>query len=56
MFPAQGPQNHNAKAKKVLMCSISLIAIELRGLAAPGEALKNLHGQAGASCSSCIEV
>ena len=25
------------------MCSVSLIAIELKGLAAPGEALKNFH-------------
>ena len=30
-----------AKAKKTPMCSVSLIAIELKGLAAPGEALKN---------------
>ena len=32
-----------AKAKKAPMtlCSVSLIAIELKGLAAPGEALKN---------------
>ena len=29
-----------AKAKKTPMCSVSLIAIELKGLAAPGEALK----------------
>ena len=29
-----------AKAKKTPMCSGSLIAIELKGLAAPGEALK----------------
>ena len=30
-----------AKAKKTPMCSVSLIAIKLKGLAAPGEALKN---------------
>ena len=30
-----------AKAKKTPMCSVSPIAIELKGLAAPGEALKN---------------
>ena len=29
-----------AEAKKTPMCSINLIAIELKGLAAPGEALK----------------
>ena len=29
-----------AKAKKAPMCSMNLIAIELQGLAAPGEALK----------------
>ena len=29
-----------AKAKKTPTCSVSLIAIELEGLAAPGEALK----------------
>ena len=29
-----------AKANKTPMCSVSLIAIELKGLAAPGEALK----------------
>ena len=29
------------KAKKTPMCSVSLIAIELKGLVAPGEALKN---------------
>ena len=33
-----------AKAKKTPMCSVSLIAIELKGLAAPGEALKNNMG------------
>ena len=31
-----------AKAKKTLMCSVMLIAIKLKGLAAPGEALKKL--------------
>ena len=30
-----------AKAKKTPLCPVSLIAIELKGLAAPGEALKN---------------
>ena len=30
-----------AKAKKTPMCSVMLIAIKLKGLAAPGEALKN---------------
>ena len=30
-----------AKAKKILLCPVSLIAIALKGLAAPGEALKN---------------
>ena len=30
-----------AKAKKTPMCSVSLLAIELKGLAAPGEALNN---------------
>ena len=36
------------KAKKAPMCSVSLIAIELKGLAAPGEALKNnLKGDDG---------
>ena len=30
-----------AKAKKAPMCSVSLMAIELKGLAAPGEALEN---------------
>ena len=29
-----------AKAKKAPVCSVSLLAIELKGLAAPGEALK----------------
>ena len=31
-----------AKPKKAPMCSVSLLAIDLKGLAAPGEALKNL--------------
>ena len=31
------------KAKKATICSMNLIAIELKGLAAPGEALKNYH-------------
>ena len=31
-----------AKAKKAPMCSVSLIAIKLKGVAAPGEALKNI--------------
>ena len=30
-----------AKAKKTTLCPVSLLAIELKGLAAPGEALKN---------------
>ena len=30
-----------ANVKKAPMCSVNLIAIELKGLAAPGEALKN---------------
>ena len=30
-----------AKAKKTPMCSANLISIELKGLAAPGDALKN---------------
>ena len=30
-----------AEAKKTPMCSVSLIEIELKGLAAPGEALNN---------------
>ena len=34
-----------AKAKKASMCSVSLIAIELKGLAAPGEALKLLPSE-----------
>ena len=35
------PRITRAKAKKTPMYSVSLIAIELKGLAAPGEALKN---------------
>ena len=41
------PQSHKVarimrtKAKKTPMCSVSLIATELKGLAAPDEALKN---------------
>ena len=31
-----------AKAKKAPMCSLTLLAIELKGLVAPGEALKNI--------------
>ena len=34
-----------AKAKNAPMCSVGLIAIKLKGLAAPGEALKILKGQ-----------
>ena len=36
-----------AKAKKTPMCSVSLIAIKLKGLVAPGEALKNIWPLAG---------
>ena len=32
-----------SKAKKAAICLVSLIAIKLKGLAAPGEALKNFH-------------
>ena len=35
------PKTMTAKAKNAPMSSASLIAIELKGLAAPGEALKN---------------
>ena len=35
------PRTMTAKAKKTPMCSVSLIAIKLKGLVAPGEALKN---------------
>ena len=34
------PRIMGAKAKKAPTCSVSLIVIELKGLAAPGEALK----------------
>ena len=34
------PRITKAKAKKTRMCPVSFIAIELKGLAAPGEALK----------------
>ena len=36
------PKIMRTKAKKAPMCSVSLIAVELKGLAAPGEALKNI--------------
>ena len=40
-FPSHKvPRIMRAKAKKAPMCSVSLIAIELKRLAAPGEALK----------------
>ena len=39
---SQGPQNYEGKGQEGSMCAVSLIAIELKGLAAPGEALKNL--------------
>ena len=35
------PRIIRTKAKETPVCSVSLIAIELKGLAAPGEALKN---------------
>ena len=38
-----------AKADEGIMCAVSLIAIELKGLAAPGEALKNCKFQAPSS-------
>ena len=38
------PRIMRAKAKKTPMCSASLIAIKLKGLAAPGEALKISSG------------
>ena len=42
-FPSHKvPRIMRAKAKKAPMCSVSLLAIELKGLAAPGEALKNM--------------
>ena len=40
--PPSKSRNMRAEAKKTPMCSVSLIAIELKGLAAPGEALKIL--------------
>ena len=40
-FPSHKvPRIMRAKAKKAPMCSVSLIAIELKGLAAPGKALE----------------
>ena len=39
---SQGSQNHEPQSQEDTHVSISLIAIELKGLAAPGEALKNL--------------
>ena len=39
------------KAKKAPMCSVSLIAEELEGLAAPGEALKNVSAE-----SFCVDI
>ena len=36
-----GPQNYEGQGQKAPMCSVSLFAIDLKGLAAPGEALKN---------------
>ena len=41
-----------AKAKKTPMCSVSLIAIKLKGLAAPGEALKIIYSFPAAILSS----
>ena len=41
------PRIMGAEAKKAPMCSVSLIAIELKGLAAPGEALKLLDTDGG---------
>ena len=35
-----------AKAKKTPMCKVRILAIELKGLAAPGEALKIKYGDA----------
>ena len=32
------------RAEKAPMCSVRLLAIKLKGLAAPGEALKNIEG------------
>ena len=39
---SQGLQNYEGQGQQVSMCSASLIAIELKGLAALGEALKIL--------------
>ena len=39
--PSSKSRVMKAKAKKTPLCPVSLIAIELKGLAAPGEALKN---------------
>ena len=39
---SQGLQNYEGKGQEGSMCAVSLIAIELKGLAAPGEALKNI--------------
>ena len=39
------PKIMRTKAKKAPMCSVSLIAIKLKGLAAPGEALKNTRAR-----------
>ena len=40
--PSSKSRMMRAKAKKTPLCPVSLIAIELKGLAAPGEALKNI--------------
>ena len=39
---SQGPQNYEGQGQEGSMCAVSLIAIELKGLAAPGKALKIL--------------
>ena len=59
------PKIMRTKTKKAPMCSVSLIAIELKGLAAPGEALKIGFGSVrdhshsvrrrGRKCSRCPE-
>ena len=36
------PRNYEDQGQEAPMCSVSLIVIELKGLAAPGEALKIL--------------
>ena len=44
-MPPQPPSKSRimrGKAKKTPLCPVSLIAIKLKGLAAPGEALKNI--------------